>query len=337
MDIQLLNGGLRKRLRSARRSQKRRSGWRHLRAELLEGREVMSAIPGLEAQMVSVLPAGPVLQGDLAAAEIAPHSKAATVASSANAAIATVVRRGPHIVIYGTWGNDDVSVSTDTRKVYVEVNNRSTAFWRSQVRGAVFFWGYGGNDKFSNFYSNLPSVAFGGPGNDRLYGGSNADFFRGEDGDDFLDGDAGNDSLVGGSGNDYLRGGDGGDSLSGGQGRDWLFGGAGNDYLNPGLDSDPDGVWGGDGWDLYIFVSYPDYGYDSQGPIHGLQSSGARSAATAPSAARGVASQIEQSKLYPLVKARPAAVDQVFGAFDYGNDSQGPIPGLKSSLLRRVL
>ena len=123
---------------------------------------------------------------------------------------------------------------------------------RASVTGRIVYYGLGGNDTFIN-NTALRSAAYGGAGNDRLYGGTNTDWFHGDTGndlldgragDDFLRGVAGNDSLLGGDGNDYLYGGAGDDLLGGGAGNDWLYGEAGNDLLG-----------GGDGND-WLFGSY---------------------------------------------------------------------------------
>ena len=76
-----------------------------------------------------------------------------------------------------------------------------------------------------------PHQAFGGDGNDLIYGYS---------GDDALLGENGNDTLSGGLGNDFLVGGSGNDLLFGEAGDDKMYGGAGDDYYihfaNDGVD-----------------------------------------------------------------------------------------------------
>jgi hypothetical protein len=75
----------------------------------------------------------------------------------------------------------------------------------------------GGNDIFDN-RTHLPSLAFGGIGNDTLTGGSGQDVMYGEGGNDRLYGRGGNDVLDAGSGVNGLYGGDGSDVLVGGTG-----------------------------------------------------------------------------------------------------------------------
>ena len=62
--------------------------------------------------------------------------------------------------------------------------------------------------------------AFGGGGNDIIYGTAASNTLNGEDGSDFLAGFGGNDTLNGGAGNDHLVGGAGKDLLTGGSGND---------------------------------------------------------------------------------------------------------------------
>lgn len=105
----------------------------------------------------------------------------------------------------------------------------------------------------------------GGNGDDDLRGGDGADRLRGEAGDDVLRGgndddtldggknaddvrgDAGDDEVDGGTGDDELRGGAGDDELNGGAGADDLSGNAGDDELNGGAGDD--GLNGGAGAD----------------------------------------------------------------------------------------
>lgn len=81
-------------------------------------------------------------------------------------------------------------------------------------------FGYGGNDVVNLEAVSIPSMAFGG------------------DGDDVLIGSQANDYLFGGNGNDKIWGRGGIDKLYGEAGNDWLYGENGNDYLNGGLGRD---------------------------------------------------------------------------------------------------
>jgi Ca2+-binding RTX toxin-like protein len=98
--------------------------------------------------------------------------------------------------------------------------------------------------------------AYGGDGNDKIFGSSNRDILDGGEGLDQLYGGGGDDELSGGAdtdwilgeeGNDDLFGGDSYDELHGGSGFDELSGGEGNDVLNGGTEDDK--LWGGPGGD----------------------------------------------------------------------------------------
>jgi hypothetical protein len=104
--------------------------------------------------------------------------------------------------------------------VTVTIDQVGKTFDAAEVR-EIQFQGGDGNDSFTN-YTNIPSKAYGGGGNDVLRGGS---------GNDILEGGDGNDRLFGGAGNDTLRGGDGNDMLYGGSGADKLYGEGGADRI----------------------------------------------------------------------------------------------------------
>lgn len=81
-------------------------------------------------------------------------------------------------------------------------------------------WGGGGND-----------ILYGGNDSDKLHGDVDNDVLVGYDGADELYGDAGEDELSGGNGRDFLDGGTENDTLVGGLGADVLSGGTGDDRL----------------------------------------------------------------------------------------------------------
>ncbi|MFV2068625.1 MAG: Calx-beta domain-containing protein, partial [Pirellulales bacterium] len=87
----------------------------------------------------------------------------------------------------------------------------------------------GGSDGGSDGGLDIPSLVYGGAGNDHLSGGA---------GDDILIGGLGNDKLKGRGGNDVLSGGAGKDDLNGGWGHDILIGGIGKDQLRGGKGDD---------------------------------------------------------------------------------------------------
>ncbi len=97
----------------------------------------------------------------------------------------------------------------------------------------------------------VPTVVYGGPGNDRLDGSAGgADTLLGEDGDDTIFGRGGNDLLDGGAGNDEIEGGDGGDQVLGGDGNDKLK----PDPIDSAFGDKVDGGAGVDSLDTYSSV-----------------------------------------------------------------------------------
>ena len=102
----------------------------------------------------------------------------------------------------------------------------------------IWFLGGSGNDNFNNG-TDLPSLVFGGAGNDTLRGGPASDVLYGGTGDDSLIGLEGNDNLYGEAGKDTLNGGSGLDGLFGGgfADEDSLYGGSDGDrFLLQGTD-----------------------------------------------------------------------------------------------------
>lgn len=166
--------------------------------------------------------------------------------------------------------------------VRVLMNGVVSDFLKSSLPKGIRFHGNGGDDWLDN-NTSVAVQAWGGAGNDLLYGGSAADRLNGEgdndllvgregndnlsgdDGDDSLDGGVDVDTLTGGAGNDLLDGGDqsdkllgsaGDDTIEGGGGNDSMYGGTGNDGMVGGQDKDymtgdagDDILLGGDGND----------------------------------------------------------------------------------------
>lgn len=152
--------------------------------------------------------------------------------------------------IQGSNAADSVFVATpNANEVRVNFNDVQFIFDRADV-SQVRFVGSGGDDTFGSALSEIPTVAIGGTGNDRLVGGSGADRLVGNDGDDVLVGGGSGDTLIGGAGVDLLQGSAGDDALVGGDGADTLIGGSGNDTLQGGLGDDF--AAGGAGDDLLI-------------------------------------------------------------------------------------
>ncbi|MFM7718130.1 MAG: calcium-binding protein [Actinomycetota bacterium] len=94
--------------------------------------------------------------------------------------------------------------------------------------------GVGGNDTIflAPLSGAVEGLAYGGSGDDALFGSSMPDFLYAEDGDDTVTGGASNDLLFGGTGADSLSGGEGDDQLFGSAGSDSLIGGAGTDTVS---------------------------------------------------------------------------------------------------------
>jgi Ca2+-binding RTX toxin-like protein len=220
-----------RRNRPARHSQRR-----VLSMEGLEGRNLMAA--GVFATALPVIQAQPV----------APPA-------------VTVSIENHDLVIRGTDAAEDVKVSAQEGKFVVEVTTRvngrafvTSSSWRP-TGGDVFFYGFGGNDKFTASMGSvnyLRVIANGGEGhdsligswgNDSLNGGGGDDYLYGHVGNDFLDGSFGVDKIEGGHGNDIIwcgpdtgwnqaNGGAGNDTITGGYGVDFLNGGDGDDTLD---------------------------------------------------------------------------------------------------------
>jgi trimeric autotransporter adhesin len=120
-----------------------------------------------------------------------------------------------------------------------------------------------GGDGDDTIYLNESAQqwAFGGAGNDTIYGGGVV--IHGDDGNDIIIrqstvagvavGDAGDDRITGSGVQDELHGGSGADLISGGNGNDWLYGEEDSDIIMGGTGNDQ--IDGGDGFDI---ASYAD-------------------------------------------------------------------------------
>lgn len=155
------------------------------------------------------------------------------------------------VTIAGTSGADVASFAIlDRSSLRATLNGVSQNFAAADV-SAVRFYGYGGNDQFTNGTAVRATVD-GGDGDDTLRGGSGADAITGNFGNDTLYGGAGNDRLLGSGGSDKLHGELGNDELMGHGGADELRGGEGSDSLNGG--SDGDVLYGEAGNDLLMAI-----------------------------------------------------------------------------------
>lgn len=160
---------------------------------------------------------------------------------------------GGILTIKGSDGwNDIATVNFINNQMWVYVTSVPTTglpsvathskYYPTSSVTSISFFGYSGNDQFSNGTSK-PSTADGGIGNDTLYGGSSVDVFHGG---------ADKDTLYGRDGNDDLYGDGGDDKLYGGKGQDGLFGGDGTDKM-----------YGEDGADRFLYSNDTSEAYDS--------------------------------------------------------------------------
>jgi Ca2+-binding RTX toxin-like protein len=89
-------------------------------------------------------------------------------------------------------------------------------FDASEVKSIVMYLCDGDDKAVISSKVRLPSLVYGGEGNDHIVGGSGSDVLVGGPGKDKLIGKNGNDILIGGTGRDHLVGGRGEDILIGG-------------------------------------------------------------------------------------------------------------------------
>ena len=171
-------------------------------------------------------------------------------------------------------------------KVTLQCGRETTEMSRLGTIKRVVFRGRDGNDTFIN-NTAVPSLVYGGNGNDHLRGGSGKDTLVGDNGTDYIFGNGGDDLLYGKRDSDYLWGGDGDDRLDGSsgndvlkgeKGKDTLFGGTGRDQLYGGDHRDrlygghhDDSLYGGSGNDYLNGQAHNDriYGGSGHDEIYG--------------------------------------------------------------------
>jgi hypothetical protein len=136
--------------------------------------------------------------------------------------IAYLDRNTGNLMVFGTNGNDKISINTsDPSRVSVFINRLVplTVTFNMTVlpfrNGRVIVHSWAGND----------IVSISGPRATEVFAGLGNDYVQGGSGFNVLFGENGNDTLVGGASGDILIGGRGQDSLSGGGGKDILIGG----------------------------------------------------------------------------------------------------------------
>ena len=134
---------------------------------------------------------------------------------------ATAVLQAGVLTITGSEQADNIVVNRVGTNL--TVTGVATLFAAGSVSSIIVNAGRG-HDSVDLTAVNLPTMVFGGAGNDSLTGGSGQDTLMGESGSDVLRGKAGNDALDGGAGNDRVYGQVGDDVLNGGAGLDTVDG-----------------------------------------------------------------------------------------------------------------
>jgi hypothetical protein len=160
------------------------------------------------------------------------------------------------LAVQGTNGADQITVRQVKDKISVDGIAKSWS--ASQVKAIVVDAGAGSDTVLLNSEAlagqqpiRVPTVIFGGAGDDVIVGGAGPNLIFGGAGNDRIWGNSGNDVIFGGGGNDTLMGQDGNDVLLGQDGADLLYGGNGNDVLD-----------GGTGYDTLLGQAGKDRFYD---------------------------------------------------------------------------
>jgi len=142
---------------------------------------------------------------------------------------------GGTLTIDGSSGDDTVFVRIAGDEVEATYQTNGNGFQTEYFPASeVTDFRFNGNDGDDHIVNRteLPLLAYGNRGNDRLIGGRGNDELHGGPGDDVLNGFLGDDSLHGDYGNDILSGWHGNDELYGWFGDDVILGGTGDDYIS---------------------------------------------------------------------------------------------------------
>jgi ELWxxDGT repeat protein len=116
--------------------------------------------------------------------------------------------------VYGTNGNDTISLTSSGGVTYVRINGKSSSFNNADF-ASIYVGGLKGDDRIELDHSvTQDAKVFGDYGNDTLIGGSGNDWIYGARGNDLLFGGAGTDTIQGGDGWNTLVTSEGNDSLS---------------------------------------------------------------------------------------------------------------------------
>jgi Ca2+-binding RTX toxin-like protein len=141
---------------------------------------------------------------------------------------------------YVTVDGDEIEIELTVYDAGGDVDDTDDRDYDLEDIDLIVFHGFSGDDDFWN-NTPIPSVAYGGAGDDVLLGGS-AD-----------------DDLYGGAGGDYLAGGSGNDDLFGGRDADYLYGGPQQDYLKAGTGEDEWVIAGQSGADIFAVPKLRDW------------------------------------------------------------------------------
>ena len=132
------------------------------------------------------------------------------------------------VTVSGTDADDLVTIARRRGELTVSLNGQPFAFDASRVQRVEVFGG-AGDDRINGTRSDLPLVANGEDGDDRILSGAGADTLSGGAGADLILGRAGDDTFAGDDGDDAIHGGAGNDAFVDTAGEDLLAGNAGND------------------------------------------------------------------------------------------------------------
>ena len=148
------------------------------------------------------------------------HESAPTSQATSDAAVSlapgTAHLAGGNLIVVGTSADDHILINKvgNTGAVKVALNSNQLGAFTLGTGGRIIVAGLRGNDDIQVAGGiRLPTVLYGGPGNDRLKGGDGQNILVGCEGDDELIGGLSSDLLIGGNGADHLNGGAGNDIL----------------------------------------------------------------------------------------------------------------------------
>jgi len=107
---------------------------------------------------------------------------------------------GKKLQITGTNGNDYIEIRETNSSIIVYSLSKEVFSFRKNQISEVIVWGLGGNDTIKNMYNgvynSIAFTAYGGNGNDCIWGGS---------GKNTLDGENGDNMIIGGTGANVFR------------------------------------------------------------------------------------------------------------------------------------